>query len=357
MDNLQQQIAEIARQIPGYAGYQAKERRRDADKLVRTQLAAKYEVQRTRLTRLQQQAALEYADKLERLDQKLQRFIARLKTAPRGYAGWFDAAQITESDLDQLTQFDSTLTDGVALLKTQLDQIAAAMKTKKGLDSAVSACADALDTLNDQFDQREQFVAMGKKPSLSPIASKPPASPLEALQTKKGPPQELVALTSLKVNDAVSYDNVDYIVTGKITFTTAAGSFWAFLLQDRDQKRWLRVGPGGEIAVCQEITLSVPSEASSRGGFQSQVDSKMPRDDASPLPDSLTYEKQSFTRTDMGSANVTVEGAGGVKRGSVNYARYSAEPGRRLWIEDFGTETRIMSGQTVDAFELKLYRK
>ncbi len=335
MDNLQQQIAEIAQQLPGYAGYQAKERRRDADKLVRMQLAAKYEGQRSRLTRLQQQAALEYADKLEHLDQKLQRLIARLSTAPRGYAGWFDAAQIVESDLDQLTQFDSALADGVTLLKTQLDQIAAALKTKKGLDNAVSACADALDALNDQFDQREQFVAMGKKPSLSPIAGKPPSSPLEALQAKKGPPAELVALANLKVNDAVSYANTDYIVAGKITFTIAAGSFWAFLLQDRDQKLWLRVGPGGEIAICQEITLGV----------------------SATLPDSLTYEKQSFTRTDAGSANVIVEGAGGVKRSSMNYARYSADAGNRLWVEDFGTETRVMSGQTVDAFELKVYRK
>src|SRR5574341_965201 len=335
MDNLQQQIAEIAQQIPGYAGYQAKERRRDADKLVRTQLAAKYEEERARLTRLQQQAALEYADKLEHLNQKLQRLIARLNTAPRGYAGWFDAAQITESDLDQLTQFDGALADGVARLEAQSDQIAAAMKTKKGLDNAVSACADTLDALNDQFDQREQFVAMGKKPSLSAIPGKPPSSPLEALQAKKSPPAELVALANLKVNDAVSYANVDYIVAAKITYTIAAGSFWAFLLQDRDQRHWLRVGPGGEITVCQEITLSV----------------------SATLPDSLTYEKQSFTRADAGTASVTVEGAGGVKRGSVNYARYSTDTGSRLWVEDFGTETRVMSGQTVDAFELKLYRK
>ncbi len=35
MDNLQQQIAEIAQQLPGYIGDQAKERRRDADKPAR----------------------------------------------------------------------------------------------------------------------------------------------------------------------------------------------------------------------------------------------------------------------------------------------------------------------------------
>jgi hypothetical protein len=39
MDTIQQRIIEIALQIPEYVGYQAKERRRDADRLVRRQLA------------------------------------------------------------------------------------------------------------------------------------------------------------------------------------------------------------------------------------------------------------------------------------------------------------------------------
>lgn len=335
MNALQQHIAELALQIPGYAGYQVKERRRDADKLVRTQLAAKYEEQRARLTRLQQQAPLDYADDLERLDQKLQRLIARLNTAPRGYAGWFDAAQIVESDLDALTQFDAALAEGIPQLKTVLDQIAAALKAKEGVDDAIGAGAVTLDALNAQLDQREQFVALGKKPPPSTTPSLSPTSPLGALQAKKAPPAELVALAGLKMNDAVTFGSADYIVAGKITYTIATGSFWAFLLQDRAQKRWLRVGPGGEVAICQEITFSVPS----------------------PLPDSLTHNQQSFTRGDTGTANVSVEGAGGVKRGSVNYARCTADAGSRLWLEDFGTEARAMWGQTIEATDLKLYRR
>src|SRR5512146_544725 len=107
MDRIQQRILEIAQQIPEYVGYQAKDRRRDADKLVRRQLAAKYEEQRMRLSRFSRRAPLQYVVDLENLDQKLQRLIARLHTAPGGYAGWFDAAQIVESDLDQMTQFDA----------------------------------------------------------------------------------------------------------------------------------------------------------------------------------------------------------------------------------------------------------
>jgi hypothetical protein len=335
MDEWQQRIAEIAQQIPGYAGYQSKERRRDADKLVRAQLAARYEEQRAHLARWQQQAPLDYADDLERLDQKLQRLIARLNTAPRGYAGWFDAAQIVEGDLDALTQFDAALAEGVTQLKTVFDQIATALKSKEGVGEAIGTGANTLDALNARFDQREQFVALGKKPSPSTTPTLSPTSPLGALQAKKAPPAELVALAGLKVNDAVTFGSADYIVAGKITYTIATGSFWAFLLQDRAQKRWLRVGPGGEVAICQEIELTVPS----------------------PLPDTLMHDQQSFACGDVGTANVSVEGAGGVKRGSVNYARYIADAGSRLWIEDFVAERHVMWGQTIDASELRLYRR
>ncbi len=223
MDMIQQRIIEIAQQIPDYVGYQEKERRRDANELVRRQLAAKYDEQRARLARLQRQAPLSDIVALENLDQKLLRLIERFRTATGGYAGWFDAAQIGASDLDQLTQFDASLADGVNTLKAKLDALAAALKTKTGLDDAVDACAESLDALNAQYDQREQFVSLGKKPSPSSFTIKPPASPLGALETKQAPPPELTTLANLKMKDAVSYGGADYIIAGKITYSASAG--------------------------------------------------------------------------------------------------------------------------------------
>lgn len=334
MDRIQQRILEIALQIPEYVGYQAKERRREGDKLVRRQLAGQYDEQQTRLARIMRQSPLEYINELENLDQKMQRLIARLNTAPGGYAGWFDAAQISETDLDQITHFDVDLAGGVAKVKIALDKIAAAVKAKDGVEDAIGENADLLDKLNAEFDQREQFLAMGKKPSLDLPAS-PRVSPLSALETKAPPPAEFLALTNLKLRDAVALRNRDYVLTGQVTYTTQGGSFWAFLMQDGGKRQWLRVGPGTEISVCQEIQIA----------------------GTAPQSDTLVYDGQSYTRADMATANVSVEGAGGARRGSVNYARYTADAGRRVWVEDFGTEIRSMAGQTVDASELKVYRR
>lgn len=335
MDRIQQRIIEIAQQIPEYVGYQEKERRRDINELVRRELAAKYGEQRSRLNRLQRQAPLDVNVELEDLDQKLLRLIARLQTATGGYAGWFDAAQIVENDLDQLTRFDESLAEGVTELKTKLDATAAALKSKEGVEDAIGACADELDALNAQYDQREQFVSLGKRPTASDLPSgRPQASPLSALEAKKAPPPDLVNLAALKVNDAVSFGDVDYVVAGKITYNVPAGAFWAFLLQDGGNKIWLRLGPGGETATCKEIKMSVPSD----------------------LPASIQHSGQSFSRGDAGNATVVVEGAGGSKRGSVSFARYVSD-NTRLWIEVFGTETRAMIGKVADMSEFTPYRR
>jgi len=87
MDDLQRRILEIALQIPGYLGYEAKERRRDMDMYTRGRLRAQYDELHTTLARIRQKALMAHAVELENLDQKLLRFIARMQTAPRGYAG------------------------------------------------------------------------------------------------------------------------------------------------------------------------------------------------------------------------------------------------------------------------------
>ncbi|MBI5305062.1 MAG: DUF4178 domain-containing protein [Chloroflexi bacterium] len=334
MDVLQQRILEIALQIPEYVGYAAKERRRDVDRHLRRQLAAKYDAQRTRLARAQQRAGMDYVVQIEQLDQKLLRLIAQFQTAPRGYAGWFDSAQIGDGDLDQLTKFDADLSDGVNALATKLDQLANALKQKTDLQDAIDACSDTLDALNAEFDQRDEFVAQGKKPSIAmPALAR--VSPLDALDAKKTPSREITALANLKLNDAVTFEGTDYLVAGKITFTARGATFFAFLLADGARKNWLRVGPNDAIGWCDEIALRVPT----------------------PPPDSLEYDKQSFTRVESGTANANVVGASGSKRGSVNYARYTGELGSVLWAEDYGAETRVMLGRAIDATEIQVYRR
>lgn len=167
MTDFRQRLQDLAHMIPGYAGYQARESRRDADKTLRMHLARQYAGEQQGLTRLAQNIAsrgrIEYSDRIERIDQALSLFIARLQSAPRGYAGWFDAVQITEYDLDQIYAFDAKLADGLSLLREQITYATTAFDSGEGFDAALDALRDFVDNLNTQFDARQAFVALGKR--------------------------------------------------------------------------------------------------------------------------------------------------------------------------------------------------
>src|SRR5437868_12816342 len=136
-DQPQDFLHKIAGIVPGYHGYVDRERRRDADKILRTQLARQYTSQRERLTRVQQDLLsahrLDLIAQLDREAGALQRFIDRLSTATYGYAGLFDPIKVEASDLDQLYAFDMSLATGI-------DQVSAAIDT---IESTAGAGSDS----------------------------------------------------------------------------------------------------------------------------------------------------------------------------------------------------------------------
>ncbi len=333
MGDLKSTISSIANAIPGYAGYQSKERRRDADRILRERLTGQYSAQRDLLTRVQQDAVrsnqLALVSDLESANQQLSRFISRLRVAPSGYAGWFDVAQIQEADLDLIYQFDASLASGVDELHSALEGLQKAVRAREVTDTAYYALRDQLDALNQRLDAREEFVVRGKRPA-------PSASPLGALKDKQVPPPAGAnPYEQLKINDAISFDKTDYLVAGRVTYSVAAGKFYAYLVRDRDIQKWLRVGPNNELAIADEVQFSVPA----------------------PLPETLSYGGKKYTLAEQGAANVSVEGASGNQNGAVNYHRYSADGGARLYVEDWGSEIRVQAGNVVDPLEVKMYRK
>lgn len=163
-------IQNILRAIPGYEGYEAKEKRRDADKVLRTNLAQQYRNEQAALTRLAQKAVdkgrLEYLDRMEEINQSFGHFIARLESAPRGYASWFSDARIEEADLDQIYEFDAKLVDSIPLLQEQITYVQTAYTSGENLEEALDELERFLDGLHTQFNARQEFVAIGKRPSV-----------------------------------------------------------------------------------------------------------------------------------------------------------------------------------------------
>ena len=90
-------------------------------------------------------------DDLEAAALKLRTFVDRVKGAAYGYAGFFDAVRINESELDKLYSYDTALLENVGKVAGAIDNVTASIGTD-GLPAAirnlVSLAQEAIDTYN-----------------------------------------------------------------------------------------------------------------------------------------------------------------------------------------------------------------
>jgi hypothetical protein len=155
-------LENVARKIPGYGGYKEKEMRREADKLLRIELAGRFDDQRKRVSELQHQlisqAKIEFLDDLERAAMKLQLLIDRIKTASYGYAGLFDAVKVKEEQLDALYAFDNQMLDFVDEVAADMDQVTSAITAGEGIGDAIGTLVGTVGEANQAFGHREEAI-------------------------------------------------------------------------------------------------------------------------------------------------------------------------------------------------------
>jgi len=148
--------------IPGYGGYQQKEMRRDADKLLREQLARQLSQQAVRLQQIKAEMVtsgqLMSIGAVERPSNKLQLLIDRIKTASYGYAGWFDSLTVRDDDLDALYAYDESMLEGVSQVSEAIDKVATAVTARENLAAACQELTTVLDRLNATFAQRAEVI-------------------------------------------------------------------------------------------------------------------------------------------------------------------------------------------------------
>lgn len=155
-------LERLLSKVPGYKGYKEKELRREADKLLRMEVAAKLDDQRKRLSELQMemlsQAQIEYLDNLERAVMKLQLLIDRLRTASYGYGGLFDAVKVKEEQLAALYDYDNKMLDFVDEISADVDKLASAIAVEEGVGVAIAELTAAAEEANQVFSHRHEAI-------------------------------------------------------------------------------------------------------------------------------------------------------------------------------------------------------
>ena len=143
-------LEKITRIIPGIAGYQDRENRRDADKAVRVKAADEVSKCKGLLSEAMNDLSrsggfrnLKIVGNLERIVNRLERTEDELRFAPSGYAGWFDSVGITLEDLERLYEYDLGLLSAAQALSDYVgdtSSIGTDSDWTSGLDEGCVTC-------------------------------------------------------------------------------------------------------------------------------------------------------------------------------------------------------------------------
>ena len=154
-------LGKIRKTLSGFIGYLDRENRREADKLLRATIASRYEQQWGRISTIQRQMIeagnLEQVDQLEAAAIKLRTFIDRVKVASYGYAGFFDAVRINETELQKLYSYDLQLLEDVNSISSAVDNVEASMGSD-GLPAAMRHLTTLSQDVIDAYDRRDEVL-------------------------------------------------------------------------------------------------------------------------------------------------------------------------------------------------------
>ncbi len=156
----------IGSYIPGFKGYIERQNRRAADKLLREQVALRFEELYNRTSRLQKDVAdageIPLLDDMESVATKLRTFMDKIKTASYGYSGFFDAVKINEDELEKLYTFDAAFFSLGEQITSGLDNLEASIGTD-GLKAAIRNVDSLARQAVETFERRYEVITGGNQ--------------------------------------------------------------------------------------------------------------------------------------------------------------------------------------------------
>jgi len=155
-------LGKLQNSVAGFIGYYDRERRRDADKLLRDTVADRYEEQWNRVSAIQAQMVgakmLQYVDDAETAAIKLRTLVDRVRGAPRGYAGFFNAVRVNQDELDSLYQYDLELLEYADRVREAVDGLEAAMSNAEEVPAAIENLVSVASKATRAYDRRSEVV-------------------------------------------------------------------------------------------------------------------------------------------------------------------------------------------------------
>lgn len=153
-------LKKIQNLVPGFRGYRRREDLRDADAMLRHQLADRIGRVQRQVEDAREAAAENYMlgqiDKIGKLINQLETLEGEVRHAEQGYSGWAADIEIKEVELNALYDYDMSLLGGIDRLgQTAADLCGAARDENEGeLKEHQRAMKGQIRQLSDTFGRR-----------------------------------------------------------------------------------------------------------------------------------------------------------------------------------------------------------
>jgi hypothetical protein len=157
-------LKKIQSVIPGFRGYRRKEDLRDADRMLRTQLADKLVLQRRGLEECRGMLAQSYGSKeldlIGGLINEFKKVEGGVTHAEVGYSGIAADIQIKEDELDQLYEFDASMLDHIVSISASIDSLKNSLMAADEQTSYkdLMNIKERINAFEDQFNRRMNVI-------------------------------------------------------------------------------------------------------------------------------------------------------------------------------------------------------
>ena len=157
-------LGNLLGKIPGLDGYMERSRRREADQILRTTIANRLEEIRLRFSGVHQELsrdiimAMDHAEPLGRVDTRFMGLIGKIKDAPVGYAGFFDAIKVKEEDLARIYVFDEKMLNHVDVVEANTAVLEKVTRDGGDISTAIRDLNTALQDANETFASRDEII-------------------------------------------------------------------------------------------------------------------------------------------------------------------------------------------------------
>jgi len=145
------------------------------------------------------------------------------------------------------------------------------------------------------------------------------------------------SVLTLKIGDIIQYLDQDWVVEGKLIYTSHNYRWIEYLLQDNEEIRWLSVEEDDQVKVVWLETT------------QALNISRNP-------PKHLRFGETTYYLDECGTAQMQREGTTLNKVEHCQYFDYSGDGNQILCIENWGGDVEISVGQTIDPKSLTILR-